>query len=204
MGRVGEVILRTWQTAHEMKIKRGPLEEEKGGNDNFRAKRYVAKCTINPAITHGVSDYVGSLEKGKVADIVLWEPAFFGIRPLMVVKGGFIAYSQMGYAGASIPTPQPYFMRPMFGAFGRAPFATCLTFLSKAAFEKDVHTKLHLQKNIGVVKNCRNIGKTDMIHNHYVPFLEVDPKTYTVKADGKVLTCDPTDILPMAQRYFLF
>jgi urease subunit alpha len=204
MGRVGEVILRTWQTAHQMKIRTGPLKEEKGVNDNFRAKRYVAKCTINPAITHGISDYVGSLEKGKLADIVLWEPAFFGVRPLMVVKGGFIAYSQMGDAGASIPTPQPYFMRPMFGAFGRAPFATCLTFLSKAAFEAEVHTRLHLQKSIGVVKNCRNIGKRDMVHNHYVPFLEVDPKTYTVKADGKVLTCDPAEILPMAQRYFLF
>ena len=204
MGRVGEVILRTWQTAHKMKIQRGTLKEEQGGNDNFRAKRYIAKYTINPAITHGISDYVGSLETGKLADIVLWEPAFFAVRPLMIIKGGFIGYSQMGDANASIPTPQPYFMKPMFGTFGRAPFSTSLTFLSRAALEKGVHTKLGLGKNVVVVRNCRNIGKKDMVNNDYLPTMEVDPETYIVKADGEVLKCDPAESLPMAQRYFLF
>lgn len=204
MGRVGEVILRTWQTAHKMKVQRGALKEEQGRNDNFRAKRYIAKCTINPAITHGISDYVGSLETGKLADIVLWEPAFFAVRPLMVIKGGFIAYSQMGDANASIPTPQPYFMRPMFGAYGRALFSTSLTFLSGAAYEKGVHTKLGLQKRAAAVRNCRNIGKKDMVNNGYLPSIEVDPETYIVKADGEILKCDPAETLPMTQRYFLF
>jgi urease subunit alpha len=204
MGRVGEVIIRTWQTAHKMKVQRGRLKEEKGENDNFRVKRYIAKHTINPAITHGISQYVGSLEKGKVADIVLWEPAFFGVRPLMVIKGGFIAYSQMGDANASIPTPQPYMMKPMFGSFGRALSSTSLTFLSEAAIEKGIHTKLGLQKMIGRVRNCRNIGKKDMIHNGYLPVIDVDPETYVVKADGEILTCDPAEVLPMTQRYFLF
>jgi len=204
MGRVGEVIIRTWQTAHKMKLQRGKLPGEDGRNDNVRAKRYVAKYTINPAITHGIADYVGSLEKGKLADIVLWEPAFFGAKPAMVIKGGFIAYSQMGDANASIPTPQPYMMRPMFGAFGRAPYSTSLTFLSKAAFEKGVHLKLGLSKQAAFVSKCRAIGKKDMVHNDYLPKMEVDPETYVVRADGEILTCEPAVELPMAQRYFLF
>ncbi|MBI5043403.1 MAG: urease subunit alpha [Nitrospirae bacterium] len=204
MGRVGEVIIRTWQTAHKMKQQRGRLKEEKGDNDNFRAKRYAAKYTINPAITHGISDYVGSVEKGKMADIVLWEPAFFGVKPKMIIKGGFIAYAQMGDANASIPTPQPYIMRPMFGAFGRAVLSTSLTFISKSAYEKGIHKKLGLQKKIAFVKRCRSISKKDMIHNNYLPKMEVDPETYIVRADGEVLKCEPAKILPMAQRYFLF
>jgi len=204
MGRVGEVIIRTWQTAHKMKLQRGKLPGEDGRNDNVRAKRYVAKYTINPAITHGIADYVGSLEKGKLADIVLWEPAFFGAKPAMVIKGGFIAYSQMGDANASIPTPQPYMMRPMFGAFGRAPYSTSLTFLSKAAFEKGVHLNLGLSKQAAFVSKCRAIGKKDMVHNDYLPKMEVDPETYVVRADGEILSCEPAVELPMAQRYFLF
>ncbi|HYB20051.1 MAG TPA: urease subunit alpha [Thermodesulfobacteriota bacterium] len=204
MGRVGEVIIRTWQTADKMKRQRGRLKEEKGDHDNFRAKRYVAKYTINPAITHGISEYVGSIEIGKIADIVLWEPAFFGVKPNLVIKGGFIAYAQMGDANASIPTPQPYYMRPMFGAFGRALFPTSCIFLSRAAFEKGVHKKLGVQKRAAFVQNCRQIGKKDMIHNGSLPRIEVDPETYIVRADGEILTCEPAKILPMAQRYFLF
>ena len=204
MGRVGEVIIRTWQTAHKMKLQRGKLPGEDGRNDNVRAKRYVAKYTINPAITHGIADYVGSLEKGKLADIVLWEPAFFGAKPAMVIKGGFIAYSQMGDANASIPTPQPYMMRPMFGAFGRAPYSTSLTFLSKAAFEKGVHLKLGLSKQAAFVSKCRTVCKKNMVHNDYLPKMEVDPETYVVRADGEILTCEPAVELPMTQRYFLF
>ncbi len=204
MGRVGEVIIRTWQTAHKMKLQRGKLPGEDARNDNLRVKRYVAKYTINPAITHGVAQHVGSLEKGKLADIVLWEPAFFGAKPAMIIKGGFIAYAQMGDANASIPTPQPYMMRPMFGAFGRAPFNTSLTFLSKAAFDKGVHHMLGLSKQAAFVSNCRAIGKKDMVHNNYVPKVEVDPETYTVKADGEVVTCRPASELPLTQRYFLF
>jgi len=204
MGRVGEVIIRTWQTADKMKRQRGRLKEEKGDSDNFRAKRYVAKYTINPSITHGISQYVGSIEIGKLADIVLWEPAFFGVKPNLVIKGGFIAYAQMGDANASIPTPQPYYMRPMFGAFGRALFPTSCIFLSRAAFEKGVHNKLGVQKRAAFVQNCRQIGKKDMIHNGSLPRIEVDPETYIVRADGEILTCEPAKILPMAQRYFLF
>ncbi len=204
MGRVGEVIIRTWQTADKMKRQRGRLQEEKGDNDNVRAARYVAKYTINPSITHGIAGDIGSIEKGKLADIVLWEPAFFGVRPKMIIKGGFIAYAQMGDANASIPTPQPYLMRPMFGAYGRALYSTSLAFLSKTAFDRGVHERLGLQKRAAFVKNCRNIGKKDMINNNYLPHIEVDPETYTVKADGIVLKCEPADILPMAQRYFLF
>lgn len=204
MGRIGEVIIRTWQTADKMKRQRGRLKEEKGDHDNFRAKRYVAKYTINPAITHGISEYVGSIEIGKLADIVLWEPAFFGVKPNLVIKGGFIAYAQMGDANASIPTPQPYYMRPMFGAFGRALFPTSCIFLSRAAFEKEVHKKLGVQKKAAFVKNCRQIGKKDMIHNGALPRIEVDPETYIVKADGEILKCNPAKILPLAQRYFLF
>jgi urease subunit alpha len=204
MGRVGEVIIRTWQTAHKMKLQRGSLPGEDGRNDNLRAKRYVAKYTINPAITHGIARHVGSLEPGKLADIVLWEPAFFGVKPAMIIKGGFIAYAQMGDANASIPTPQPYMMRPMFGAFGRAPFNTSLTFLSKAAFDRGVHDALGLAKQVAFVSDCRTIGKKDMVHNDYTPGIEVDPETYTVKADGEILTCEPASELPMTRRYFLF
>jgi urease subunit alpha len=187
-----------------MKLQRGKLPGEDARNDNVRARRYIAKYTINPAITHGISQYVGSLEKGKLADIVLWEPAFFGVKPVMIIKGGFIAYAQMGDANASIPTPQPYMMRPMFGAFGRALFSTSLTFLSKAAFEAGVHRRLGLSKQAAFVSNCRAIGKKDMIHNNYLPHIEVDPDTYVVKADGRILTCEPAVELPLTKRYFLF
>ena len=204
MGRVGEVIIRTWQTADKMKRQRGRLREEKGENDNLRAKRFIAKYTINPAITHGIAEYVGSVEVGKLADVVLWEPAFFGVKPSLVIKGGFIAYAQMGDANASIPTPQPYYMRPMFGALGRVPYHTSLTFLSRAAFEKGVSKKLGVQKKVAFVKNCRQIGKKDMVHNQYLPQIEVDPETYIVRADGQILQCEPARVLPMAQRYFLF
>ena len=204
MGRIGEVILRTWQTADKMKKQRGRLQVETGDNDNARAKRYVAKYTINPAVTHGISDYVGSIEVGKVADIVLWAPAFFAVKPKLIIKGGFIAYAQMGDANASIPTPQPFYMRPMFGAFGRAPFSTALTFVSKAAFERNVPQSLGLRKRIAVVKNCRGIGKKQMIHNDYMPRIEVDPETYIVRADGAILRCEPARGLAMTQRYFLF
>jgi urease subunit alpha len=204
MGRVGEVILRTWQTADKMKRQRGRLKEEKGENDNVRAKRYISKYAINPAITHGIAEDVGSIETGKLADIVLWEPSFFGVKPNLIIKGGLIAYAQMGDANASIPTPQPYFMRPMFGAFGRAPLSTSLTFLSRAAYEKGIAQKLGLQKRIAFVKNCRGLGKKDMIHNDHLPRIEVDPETYIVKANGEILKCDPAHVLSMAQRYFLF
>lgn len=204
MGRIGEVILRTWQTADKMKKQRGRLQGETGDNDNARAKRYVAKYTINPAVTHGISDYVGSLEVGKLADIVLWAPAFFAVKPKLIIKGGFIAYAQMGDANASIPTPQPFYMRPMFGAFGRVPFSTALTFVSKAAFERAVPQSLGLQKRIAVVKHCRGIGKKQMIHNDYMPRIEVDPETYIVRADGAILRCEPARGLAMTQRYFLF
>jgi urease subunit alpha len=187
-----------------MKRQRGRLREEKGKNDNLRAKRYISKYTINPAITHGIADEVGSIETGKLADIVLWEPSFFGVKPNLIIKGGMIAYAQMGDANASIPTPQPYLMRPMFGAFGRAPLSTSLTFLSKAAYEKDIPKKLRLQKRIAFVKNCRSLCKKDMIHNDHLPRIEVDPETYVVKADGEILKCDPAHVLSMAQRYFLF
>ena len=204
MGRVGEVILRTWQTADKMKRQRGRLKEEKGENDNVRAKRYISKYAINPAITHGIAEDVGSIETGKLADIVLWEPSFFGVKPNLIIKGGLIAYAQMGDANASIPTPQPYFMRPMFGAFGRAPLSTSLTFLSRAAYEKGIAQKLGLQKRIAFVKNCRGLGKKDMIHNDHLPRIEVDPETYIVKANGEILKCEPAHVLSMAQRYFLF
>jgi urease subunit alpha len=204
MGRVGEVILRTWQTADKMKRQRGRLKEEKGENDNVRAKRYISKFAINPAITHGIAEDVGSIETGKLADIVLWEPSFFGVKPNLIIKGGLIAYAQMGDANASIPTPQPYFMRPMFGAFGRARLSTSLTFVSRAAYEKGIAQKLGLQKRIAFVKNCRGLGKKDMIHNDHLPRIEVDPETYIVKADGEILKCDPAHVLCMAQRYFLF
>ena len=204
MGRVGEVITRTWQTADKMKKQRGPLPEDAPGNDNFRAKRYIAKYTINPAITHGVSHEVGSIEVGKWADLVLWRPAFFGVKPTLILKGGAIAASLMGDANASIPTPQPVHYRPMFASYGGSRHATCLTFISQAAFDAGVPAALGLQKQIAVVKGCRDVQKTDLIHNGYLPNIEVDPQTYQVKADGVLLWCEPADVLPMAQRYFLF
>nr|WP_294974525.1 urease subunit alpha [uncultured Pseudomonas sp.] len=204
MGRVGEVITRTWQTADKMKKQRGALDGDGARNDNFRAKRYIAKYTINPAITHGVAHEVGSIEVGKLADLVLWRPAFFGVKPSLILKGGAIAASLMGDANASIPTPQPVHYRPMFASFGGSRHATCLTFLSQAAFDLGVHHELGLRKAIGVVKGCRSVQKTDLIHNAYLPHIEVDAQNYQVRADGQLLWCEPADVLPMAQRYFLF
>ncbi len=204
MGRVGEVITRTWQTADKMKKQRGPLAEDLTGNDNFRIKRYIAKYTINPAITHGISHEVGSIEIGKWADLVLWRPAFFGVKPTLILKGGAIAASLMGDANASIPTPQPVHYRPMFASYGGSRHATCLTFISQAALDAGIPQQLGLQKQIAVVKGCRTVQKTDLIHNGYLPHIDVDPQTYQVKADGVLLWCEPADVLPMAQRYFLF
>ncbi len=205
MGRVGEVIIRTWQTAHKMKLQRGRLTSPNGGeNDNFRAKRYIAKYTINPAITHGISDYVGSIEVGKLADLCFWKPAFFGVKPEIVLKGGLIAWSQMGDANASIPTPQPVYMRPMFGSFGKAIAKTSLTFLSQEAINLGISNKLGLAKQTVAVKNTRQLSKTDLKLNDALPHIEVDPETYEVRADGELLTCEPAIVLPMAQRYFLF
>ncbi|WP_145151431.1 urease subunit alpha [Pseudomonas oryzihabitans] len=204
MGRVGEVITRTWQTADKMKKQRGPLPEDGAGNDNFRVKRYIAKYTINPAITHGISHEVGSIEVGKFADLVLWRPAFFGVKPTLILKGGAIAASLMGDANASIPTPQPVHYRPMFGSYAGMLHDTSLTFISQAAFEAGVPEQLGLKKRIGVVKGCRTAQKSDLIHNGYLPTIEVDPQNYQVKADGQLLWCEPAEVLPMAQRYFLF
>jgi urease subunit alpha len=202
MGRIGEVVTRTWQTAHKMKVQRGPLAGDSARNDNQRIKRYVAKYTINPAIAHGIAHEVGSIEPGKLADLVLWSPAFFGVKPEMVIKGGFIAWSVMGDANASIPTPQPVLYRPMFGSFGAAPQAIAATFISRASLP---HVqKLGLGKRLVTVENCRKIGKADMIHNSATPHIEVDPETYEVHADGELLTCEPASVLPLAQRYFLF
>jgi urease subunit alpha len=204
MGRVGEVIMRTWQTAHKMKTQRGKLPGDTERNDNARVKRYVAKYTINPAITHGISAYVGSIEVGKLADMVLWRPAFFGVKPEMIIKGGFIAYAQMGDANASIPTPQPVHGRYMFGGFGRAIQKTTYTFLSQAAYNSGIHEQLGLQKLIAPVKDCRNLTKAAMIHNDFLPNITVDAETYEVRVDGDIITCEPATSLPMAQRYFLF
>jgi urease subunit alpha len=204
MGRVGEVIIRTWQTAHKMKVQRGQLAEDTTQHDNFRAKRYIAKYTINPAITHGIAQYVGSVEVGKLADLCLWRPAFFGVKPEIVIKGGAIAYAQMGDANASIPTPQPVHMRPMFGSFGGAIAATSLTFVSQAALEKEIPTQLGLQKDAVAVSGTRRLSKTQMKLNDVLPHMEIDPETYEVRADGKLLTCEPATVLPLAQRYFLF
>ncbi len=204
MGRVGEVVIRTWQTADKMKRQRGGLPEETGANDNYRAKRYVAKYTINPAIAHGISDYVGSVEVGKMADLVLWKPAFFGVKPEAVVKGGFIAHAAMGDPNASIPTPQPVLGRPMFGSMGKAVGPTSYAFVSQAAAEAGLGDALGLTKIVAPVSNCRAIGKKDMRLNDALPDIEVDPETYVVKADGETLTCEPAEVLPMAQRYFLF
>lgn len=208
MGRIGEVIIRTWQNAHKMKVQRGHLSPASGKdasqNDNFRARRYVAKYTINPAIAHGIAHEVGSVEVGKLADLVIWKPAFFGVKPEMVLKGGFIAQAQMGDPNASIPTPEPIISRPMFGAFGRALTSTSVTFLSQAALDREIPKKLGLQKRVTAVKNCRSVKKRDLKLNDYLPKIEVDPETYVVTADGMRLTCEPAVVLPMAQRYFLF
>ncbi len=204
MGRVGEVICRTWQTAHKMKVQRGALAGERGNNDNLRAKRYVAKYTINPAITHGISEEIGSVEVGKLADLCLWSPAFFGVKPELVIKGGMVAYAQMGDANASIPTPQPVHMQPMFASYGGAIAATSVTFVSQKAAKKDIGEKLGLSKPVVAVKNIRQLTKRDLKLNDYLPHIEVDPETYEVRADGELLTCEPASVLPMAQRYFLF
>ena len=204
MGRVGEVGIRTWQTAHKMKSQRGPLPEDSSRNDNQRAKRYVAKYTINPAITHGMAAEIGSIEPGKLADLVLWKPSFFGVKPEIVVKGGFIAWSVMGDANASIPTPQPVLYRPMFGSFGGATAATSITFVSQAALSAGLPQRIGLRKMIAAVRNCRSIGKKDMIHNSATPKIDVDPETYEVRVDGEFITCEPARVLPLAQRYFLF
>src|SRR5476649_518700 len=203
MGRVGEVILRTWQTAHKMKVQRGPLAPDTARSDNFRAKRYIAKYTINPAITHGISHVVGSIEAGKIADLVLWKPAFFGVKPSMILKGGMIAAAAMGDPNASIPTPQPVHYRPMFGAFGGA-LRTSVTFVSRAALDNPEVLGLGLRKPLEAVRATRKIGKKDMVHNTLQPKLEVDPETYEVRADGELLTCEPAKTLPLTQRYFLF
>jgi urease subunit alpha len=203
MGRVGEVICRTWQTAHKMKVQRGLLAEDADA-DNFRAKRYIAKYTINPAIAHGISAEVGSVETGKLADLVLWKPAFFGIKPSMIIKGGMIVAAPMGDPNASIPTPQPVHYRPMFGAFGGALHRTSVSFVSKAFIDAGSASAFGLQKQPVAVSNCRRVTKADMIHNTYQPHMEVDPETYEVRADGELLTCEPADVLPLAQRYSLF
>ena len=204
MGRVGEVICRTWQTAHKMKVQRGSLSSDPAEHDNLRVKRYIAKYTINPAITHGISHEVGSVEVGKLADLVLWKPAFFGIKPSLIIKGGMISAAPMGDPNASIPTPQPVHYRTMFGALGGARSATTMTFLSAAGQAAGVHEQLELKNLIGVVKECRNISKADMRLNDYQPQISVDPQTYQVRADGELLTCEPASELPLAQRYFLF
>ena len=203
MGRVSEVISRTWQTAHKMKVQRGELLEDKG-NDNYRVKRYVAKYTINPAIAHGISNHVGSLEAGKLADIVLWKPSMFGVKPELILKGGMIAAAKMGDPNASIPTPQPVIYRPMFGAFGKALTDTSLTFVSKVSLELGIQEKYGLKKKLVAVSNCRDISKKDLIHNDKTPDIEVNPENYEVKVDGKVITCEPATEVPLAQRYFLF
>jgi urease subunit alpha len=204
MGRVGEVITRTWQTAHKMKVQRGRLAEEQGSNDNLRVRRYIAKYTINPAIAHGLSHEIGSVEVGKLADLVLWRPAFFGVRPELVIKGGFIAWAQMGDANASIPTPQPLIMRPMFGAMGRATGATSLAFVSQRALDEGGLGALGLTKSLAAVRRCRGIGKRDMKLNDALPRISVDPETYEVRVDGVKIGCEPASVLPLAQRYSLF
>ncbi len=203
MGRVGEVISRTFQTAHKMKVQRGALTEDTSRNDNNRLKRYIAKVTINPAIAHGMSNHIGSIEEGKLADLVLWKPGFFGVKPEVVIKGGSIVWAQMGDANASIPTPQPVHGRPMFGAFGSAIAPSCLTFMSKASLEAGVPESLGLQRTCIGIKNTRDISKIDMRRNDALPSMHVDPETYEVFADGKLLTCEPAEVLPLAQRYFL-
>lgn len=204
MGRVGEVISRTWQTAHKMKQQRGALAGDDGDSDNFRVKRYIAKYTINPALTHGIAHEVGSIQVGKLADLVMWHPAFFGVKPQLIIKGGMISAALMGDANASIPTPQPIHYRPMFGDFGSARAETSITFLSAIAVENGVHEQLGLKRRVTAVKGCRQITKSDMVHNNWMPRMVVDPETYEVRADGELLICEPATELPMAQRYFLF
>lgn len=204
MGRVGEVVLRCWQTAHKMKLQRGKLPGDPERNDNLRAKRYVAKYTINPAIAHGISHEVGSIEPGKWADLVVWKPAFFGVKPALILKGGFIAMAAMGDANASIPTPQPVHYRPMFGSFGGALHKGSITFVSQAGLAAGVKGKFGLLKNVSAAKDIRRIRKQDLVHNAYLPKMEIDPQTYAVRADGQLLTCEPATVLPMAQKYFLF
>jgi urease subunit alpha len=204
MGRVGEVVIRTWQTADKMKSQRGSLPEDSSRNDNFRVKRYIAKYTINPAIAHGMSHIVGSLEVGKWADLVIWKPAFFGVKPALVLKGGSIALAAMGDPNASIPTPQPVHYRPQFGAFGSALAKGSLTFVSQAAQAAGVAQRYGLAKTTVAVQHCRGVTKAHMVHNSYLPKMDIDPQRYTVRADGVLLTCEPASKLPMAQRYFLF
>jgi urease subunit alpha len=204
MGRVGEVITRTWQTAHKMKVQRGALAGDPAAHDNARVKRYIAKYTINPAITHGIAHEVGSIEVGQLADVVLWKPSFFGVKPSLIIKGGMIVAAPMGDPNASIPTPQPVHYRHMFGSLGRARNETCMSFLSNAAFVAGVADELEMHNRIGVVRNTREIKKADMRLNDYQPKIEVDPRTYEVRADGELLTCEPAAVLPLSQLYFLF
>jgi urease subunit alpha len=205
MGRLGEVIIRTWQTADKMKKQRGRLAQDTGNNDNFRVKRYIAKYTINPAIAHGVSKLIGSVEKGKLADLVLWSPAFFGVKPDLVIKGGSIVAAPMGDPNASIPTPQPVHYQPMFAAFGKSLTASSVVFSSQAAVASGLAKKLGIDKTLYAVENTRGgISKKSMIHNDATPNIEVDPETYEVRADGELLTCAPAEVLPMAQRYFMY
>jgi urease subunit alpha len=204
MGRVGEVIIRTWQTAHKMKLQRGKLPEDNERNDNFRARRFIAKYTINPALAHGIAHEVGSLEVGKWADIVIWKPAFFGVKPFTILKGGTIAMAAMGDPSASIPTPQPVHFRPMFGAYGGSLARSSLTFVSQAGLASGIKERYGLSKHLSAVKNIRNVRKQHMVHNGYTPKMEIDAQTYAVRADGHLLTCEPAKLLPMAQRYFLF
>jgi urease subunit alpha len=204
MGRVGEVIIRTWQTAHKMKAQRGALPQDGARHDNFRVKRYVAKYTVNPALANGIAHEVGSVEVGKWADLVLWKPAFFGVKPSLILKGGFIAAAAMGDPNASIPTPQPVHYRPMFGNFGGALSNGAITFVSGAALGNGAATGLGLRKTLSAVTGCRTVRKPDMVHNSYLPVMEIDAQTYSVRADGQLLTCEPAVSLPMAQRYFLF
>ena len=204
MGRVGEVIMRTWQTAHKMKVQRGSLPGDTSANDNLRIRRYIAKYTINPAIAHGISHEVGSVEVGKLADLVLWKPQFFGAKPDLIIKGGMIVAAPMGDPNASIPTPQPVHYRPMFGSLGGSRHATTMTFVSKRSHELGIGEKLGLKSMLGVSKGCRTVTKKDMILNDYLPMIDVDPQTYEVRADGVLLACEPASVLPLAQRYFLF
>jgi urease subunit alpha len=204
MGRIGEMVLRTWQTAHKMKLQRGALPEDGARNDNFRAKRYIAKYTINPALANGVAHEIGSIAVGKWADLVFWKPKFFGVKPSLILKGGFIAMSAMGDPNASIPTPQPVHYRPMFGSYGGAIARGSLTFMSQAAVAADLGDQLGLRKTVSAVRGCRTVRKADMVHNGYTPVMQIDAQTYEVRADGVLLTCEPAAVLPMAQRYFLF
>ena len=204
MGRVGEVIIRTWQTAHKMKVQRGQLKEETGNNDNERVKRYIAKYTINPAIAHGIADHIGSIAKNKRADLVLWDRAFFGVKPEMVLMGGSIACAQMGDPNASIPTPQPVYSRPMFASFGKSLEKSSNVFVSQISLEKETFVHSGIMKELLPVKNIRNISKKDMVYNNYCPNIEVNPETYEVKADGEIITCEPSESLPLAQRYFMY